>query len=352
MADETVPLAAKVAALRDAGSYAECPLRVEAIETHMSWVFLTDTFAYKLKKPGRRDRLDFGTLSVRRHFCEEELRLNRRLAERVYLDVVPLVLTPQRTLTVAGQGTPVEWLVKMRRLPAHRMLACALAEHQAGPGDAQRVAARLAAFHQRLPPAQWTPRAYRHHLRATIVRNEQVLTEAAFGLHAGCVRFVCRLQAALLERAAGVFDQRVHRGRIVEGHADLRPEHVCLVPPVQIIDCLEFSATLRTLDTIDEAAFLALECERAGRADFANEVLHAYAAAAHERLPGPLVDFYRSYRATIRARLAIEHLREPAYRASPHWAWSAQRYLRFAQHYVEQCEAAWDDGTLKFQSVR
>jgi aminoglycoside phosphotransferase family enzyme len=352
MADDTVPLSEKVAALRDTASYADRPLRVEAIETHRSWVFLTDTLAYKLKKPAHRDQLDFGTLSVRRHFCEEELRLNRRLAERTYLDVVPLVLTPEQTLVVEGQGTPVEWLVKMRRLPAQRMLAYALAEHQAGPGDAQRVAARVAAFHQRLPSAQWTPRAYRHHLRATIVRNEQVLTETAFGLNAASIRLVCRTQAALLERAAGVFDQRVHRRRIVEGHADLRPEHVCLVPPVQIIDCLEFSATLRTLDTIDEAAFLALECERAGRADFANEFLHAYAAAAHERLPEPLVDFYRSYRATIRARLAIEHLREAAYRVTPHWAWSAQRYLRFAQHYAQQCEAAWDDGTLKFQSVR
>lgn len=117
-----VELAEKVRFLSDPAGYDDEPRRVEARETHMSWVFLTDTRVYKLKKPVRLSFLDFGTIARRRFFCEEELRLNRRLAARTYRQVVPLRRDKSGRLSLSGAGTTVDWLVEMERLPAADML--------------------------------------------------------------------------------------------------------------------------------------------------------------------------------------------------------------------------------------
>ncbi|HSK39559.1 MAG TPA: hypothetical protein VK943_07310, partial [Arenibaculum sp.] len=119
---DDVPLTAKVAFLRRATSYPDRPARVDVVETHMSWVFLTDRHVYKLKKPARSPVLDFSTVDAREANCEAEIRLNRRLAPRVYLGVVPLVVLDGGTLALAGPGRPVDWLVRMLRLPMRHRL--------------------------------------------------------------------------------------------------------------------------------------------------------------------------------------------------------------------------------------
>ncbi|GLU31121.1 hypothetical protein WKR88_00355 [Trinickia caryophylli] len=344
MGEPLLPVQTKVAALRDPAAYPEATAAVSVIETHMSWVFLTEQHAYKLKKPVRYEYLDFSTLAARRRFCEEELRLNRRLAESVYLGVLPLATDATGRLIIDGDGEVVDWLVRMRRLPADRMLDRALLDGTATAADAERSAARIAAFHHALPPAPVTAHAYRRRLAAGILENERALCDPAFGLPDGDVRAICHAQHDMLEWGAGHFDRRVHEGRIVEGHGDLRPEHVCLEPGIPVIDCLEFSAMLRTLDTIDEIAFLALECERLGRADFADALLSAYVHDRHERGCEPLVHFYQSYRALVRAKMAAWHLRERAYRQSPKWTIMARHYLRLAGHHIERCRDGWRAG--------
>ncbi|HEX7685799.1 MAG TPA: hypothetical protein VF446_20060 [Trinickia sp.] len=328
------PIAQNVALLSEASSYPEHPRTVEVVETHMSWVFLTDLHVYKLKKPVRYDYLDFSTLAARRHFCEEEVRLNRRLAASVYLDVVPLARTESGVIQVGGQGTVVEWLVKMRRLPAERMLDRALTDGTAGAAEAHAVAVRLGAFHLSLPGAPVTAQAYRQRLHQAIAENEQALCDRAFALPVDEVRALCEAQRAVLNRHSTLFDERVAAGRVVEGHGDLRPEHVCLAPPISIIDCLEFSEQLRTLDAADEAGFLALECERLGRADFARAFLSAYAEATGDTPPAALMRFYQSHRAVVRAKIAVWHLQEAAYRGSPKWNALARRYLQLAGEHI------------------
>src|SRR5262249_4067578 len=117
----------KIAFLSRPEAYPEPTRRVEMKETHMSWVFLTDTKAWKLKKPVRYDFLDFSTREARRRDCEEELRLNRRLAPDVYYGIAPLTIDPQGGMRLAGAGETIDWLVRMRRLPADRMLDWAIA---------------------------------------------------------------------------------------------------------------------------------------------------------------------------------------------------------------------------------
>jgi uncharacterized protein len=136
----------KVAFLSSPDAHSPRPDAVEAIETHMSWVFLTDRYAYKLKKPIRYDVLDFSSLALRRRSCMREIRLNRRLARDVYLDVVPLTLEPGDELRLGGSGSPADWLVKMRRLPAERTLDRLISRGTTGREEVEPAAALLAAF--------------------------------------------------------------------------------------------------------------------------------------------------------------------------------------------------------------
>ena len=340
MEEAGASLQAKVAALRQPGAYPGPPPGVDAIETHMSWVFLTPDHAFKLKKPVRVDSLDFGTLARRRFYCMEELRLNRRLAPSVYLDVVPLRLDPRGAPGLWAQGPVVDWLVMMRRLPADRMLDSLLATGAATAGDMRRLAARLAAFYASLPPAVHEPEVYRERLAREIARHEARLCDPEFAVPAAQVRPVCARLRLFLEHRRELLAERVHRGRIVEGHGDLRPEHIWLGTPLAVIDCLEFSAELRTVDSADELAFVALECERAGAAGLGRELLEQFAAASGDAPAPELIAFYQGLRACVRAGIALWHLKEPRYHGSPVWRDRTAQYLRLATGYAGACVGA------------
>jgi aminoglycoside phosphotransferase family enzyme len=339
-AAQDVPIADKVAALREPASYPEPTRAVSAIETHMSWVFLTDAHAYKLKKPMRYDHLDFSAASTRHFYCLEELRLNRRLAPAVYLDVVPLVLTPAGRLQVDGAGSTVDWLVKMRRLGADSVLDTLLQRGVATPAQMRAVAARLCRFFLAQPPAPLSAPAYRALLLREIDESERGLCDPAWGLPAARIHGLCRQQREVLRGAADLFGARVAAGRVIEGHGDLRPEHIYLGEPLAVIDCLEFSSELRTLDSADEIGFLALECERAGANALGLELLRAYRECCGDAVPPALVHFHQSCRACTRARLAIWHLREPQYRDSPKWRGRARQYLALALRHLRACLAS------------
>jgi aminoglycoside phosphotransferase family enzyme len=137
-------------------------------------------------------------------------------------------------------------------------------------------------------------------------------------------------QLAALVRHRELFDRRVAEGRIVEGHGDLRPEHICLTPVPAIIDCLEFSRDLRLLDPADELSFLGLECERLGRPEVGRWFLASYTEVTGDDPPPPLLRFHRTYRALRRAKIAVWHLRDPGVRDHDRWRERALRYLELA----------------------
>jgi aminoglycoside phosphotransferase family enzyme len=336
VADPAPTLAAKVAALRSASAYLVRPGAVDAIETHMSWVFLTAEHVFKLKKPVRTDGLDCSRLAARHFLCIEELRLNRRLAPSVYLDVVALRQGADGILRIGPEGTVVDWLVMMRRLSADLMLDRLIARGQAGPEHLRQVAARLAGFHRGLPPVHTDPARYLDQLGRQIDVCEQKLRDPELDFDSDEVRFVCAQLRSLLRDGAGLLSARVRAGRIVEGHGDLRPEHVWLGTPLAIIDCLEFSAALRTVDWVDEAGFLALECERLGAPELGLSLLARYRELSGDSPEPPLVDFYQSLRATVRAGIALWHLKEPRYRDSGSWRGRATHYLQLAGAHARQ----------------
>lgn len=339
-----IALEAKVAFLRQPMSFPDRPYRVEAIETHMSWVFLTERYAYKLKKPVRLQALDFRRLEARHFYCDEEVRLNRRLADQVYLGVVALSMNALGHLRLCEDGrgegeTIVDWLVMMRRLPAGDMLDYAIRNGAVRDDDIRRVAARLADFYRRCAPLAIDAATYRAGFAQGIAGNEQTLTRPAYRLPAAPVRQICSMQRAFLEHKPEWLDARVRAGKVVEGHGDLRPEHVCLRPDVAVIDCLEFSSALRTVDPMDEVGYLALECERLGSVRSGELLLLAYWEASGDTPSRPLVCFYQGYRAVLRAAIAIRHLDEERFRHSEEWHRRALAYLQLATKYQNALNA-------------
>jgi aminoglycoside phosphotransferase family enzyme len=330
-------LEAKVAFLRQAASYPGSVYRVDAVETHMSWVFLIEQYVYKLKKPVCHELMDFRTLDARHYFCNEELRLNRRLAPNVYLEVVALTLDQQANLALGGPGMAVDWLVKMRRLPATKMFDYAILRRALSRHDLSRLGERLTEFYLSLPPETIDRASYRERLRQRVEGNLQELSLDAYRLPRTKVQTICRAQLRALQQLAGHVDDRVSGGRIVEGHGDLRPEHICLAPDLAIIDCLEFSRALRIVDIADELGFLALECERLGAPAVGRFLFASYSTLSGDTPPPALIHFYQSCRATTRAAIAVRHLREEKLRHSPHWVLRAKRYLQLAQEHIGSC---------------
>jgi len=336
-----VTLREKVSHLSRPESYPDNPAAVEVMQTHMSCVFLTAHHAWKLKKPVRHDFLDFSTLEARRADCLEELRLNRRLAPDVYLEVVPLALTPQGGLRLAGDGPVVEWLVKMRRLPEDWMLDHAIRRGAVTRQDVRRFALALADFYRRAEPVALDAARYRSRIERDIRANREALSPPEFSMPAARVQSTTAWQLAFLNREASLFDARVTGLRIVEGHGDLRPEHVCLGPEPLFIDCLEFNRDWRVLDPADELAYLAMECEYAGAPWIGEVVFETYREATGDAPPLPLVQFYKAHRAVLRAKLSAWHLKDhPDPADQGKWVARGQRYLELAERFTAVARAS------------
>jgi aminoglycoside phosphotransferase family enzyme len=335
-----IALADKVGFLGAAESHArERPGSVEALETHMSWVFLTDRFAYKLKKPVRHPLIDLRLLEARHRNCLGEVRLNRRLAPGVYLDTLPLTFAPHGDgLRIGGDGRVVEWLVVMRRLPAELMLDRALGSGGPERGDLDRVALRLARFYQGLAPEPMSPDVRRSWYQDEIELSWRELSRTEFALASARTERIAGRLSEFLRAQPELLTERHLAGRIVEGHGDLRPEHICLEREPVIIDCLEFSRALRIVDPADELAFLALECAMLGEADVGARLQRSYEALTHDRPPELLISWYMGFRAFLRARLLALHSLEPEPRSREDWLAQAERYLDAALGYTEVLE--------------
>lgn len=312
-------------------TYAETPTRIEVIETHMSFVFLTARHAYKLKKPVRYEFLDFSTRALRKFYCEEELRLNRRLAENVYLDVVPLSRTPGGRLRVGVEGAAaLEWLVQMRRLPQEHMLDERIRHGTLQERQIVALATRLAHFYRTRPSEDIAPSAQLASLQAEIDKSANVLLEHAGAPNSNSVRALHATQTALLQANADALRERVAAGRIVEGHGDLRPEHVCLLDEPVVFDCLEFNRGLRIVDPWDELGFLAMKCTRLRAPQAARILLEHYGRLTRDVAPPALVALYQSIRAALRARLCLLHTREPERADAAQWLERSNVYLGMA----------------------
>lgn len=333
---ESISLEEKVAFLKRPASYPHRPQKVEVTETHMSWVFLADDLVYKLKKPVRYDYLDFSTADARRADCEKEVQLNRRLAKDIYIGVESLKKQKESgALTLNGEGVEIDSLVKMHRLPAEKMLDVAIRNDSVKMEDLSRVSILLTHFYlKKAAQIDFGPRAYLQRFERDVDSNHQELMKPEYGLSHSLVEQLTKIQKNYLRNQGHVLVSRARDGQIVEAHGDLRPEHICLLSDPVVIDCLEFNREFRLLDPLDELAYLALECERLGAPSVGEKILSDHLTSIGERRPGPLIDFYKVFRACLRAKIALWHTDDHKVIDHDKWRERAREYLELAEHYI------------------
>ena len=339
--DDRPGIEAKLRYLQSALAPAGIGEPVQKVETHMSWVLLGGERVLKLKKPVRHPFLDFSTVQARERNARAEVRLNRRLAPRVYLGLLALQwddgvfsLVPEERLPAPGRT--VDWLVSMERLPARRMLDRVIGNGGLQPRDIDALVGVLVPFYRHAPRAPIGEDAYLQRLRDQLATSRNLLLMPRFDLPQA--RNLLDRTEALLRRHEDVLRVRVREHRIVDGHGDLRPEHVCLVDPPVVIDALEFDDRLRQIDPFDELGFLGLECAMAGDAAIGPELAARCADALDDHPPRPLLPLYTVLRALLRARLSAAHLLDPQVRTPHKWLPQAGRYLQHAGDALDRLE--------------
>lgn len=282
----------------------------EVHQTHISVVFLAGDLAYKVKKPVDLEFLDFTTLERRLYFCREEVRLNRRLAPGVYLGVVPVTET-DGGLRMEGEGEPVEYAVKMRRLPPEARLLARLEHEQVSPQLVKEIARRIAAFHVGAAAGPRVSRQARFSVVAGNARENLDQSRAHVGETISCEVFdrFSALQEKELEELHPLIERRADRDVPRDTHGDLHLDHVYLFPeqdpPADVIaiDCIEFNERFRYADPVADMAFLVMDLLYHRRADLAHAFAEAYFDAAGDDEGRRLLPFYVAYRAAVRGKV-------------------------------------------------
>jgi uncharacterized protein len=320
----------KVRALCEPGIWPVPTRSVEVVRTHLACVFLTDAHAFKMKRPIRWVDVNLERLEHRREACEREVRLNRPLAGDVYEGTLALRQAPDGALTFGGAGEIVDWLVRMRRLPDARALDAVIERGELQGRDLDRLAAVLTEFFVNATPIEGGPVRHLERLDRLIRADLETLRGGVDGIPSTMIDAIAREQEEFLEHHGDLVARRVEAGRVVEGHGDLRPEHVYVLEHPVIIDRLELDGDLRALDALSDLTFLALECERLGAPDVGVGILERWCALADDEADPRLLRFYRIQHACTRAKLAVWHLEEPGPRGAAAWVEKARDYLRRA----------------------
>ncbi len=301
-----------IQALLKPEAYPEPTQEVALIQTQMSFVFIGDSFVYKVKKPVNLGYLDYTTLDKRHFYCHKEVELNRRLCPDVYLGVVAITQR-QGDFFIGGQGKVLEYAVKMNRLPQERMMDALLAANQVLPEMVTRLAQRLAQFHHRAETnagisAFGRPDAISQNTEENFSQTEKyigkTISSRSFEQIKGYTRSFIRQKAALLGK-------RIKDGHIRDGHGDLHTAHICFSDGICIYDCIEFNDRFRYGDIASEVAFLAMDLDHYGRADLGRQFITAYTAYSQDKGLAQLLKFYKCYRAYVRGKVESFKLTDP-----------------------------------------
>lgn len=327
--------------LLDPAAYPWPVEQVELIETHISWVLLAGDRVVKLKKPVELGFVDFRDPATRKQACEDEVRLNRRLTTEVYLGVIPITAEG-----VDGDGEPLEWATLMRRMPSGRMLDVLLKQGKAPENLAESLAERLIPFHTspagttragemtgspvETTPCPTDPVVYLSVLTDNLDQVAEVASDILSNVQLGLVD---RSMRGFMETERPLLEDRF-QSWLMEGHGDLRCEHICLESrAMQIYDCVEFEIAIRCADVASDLAFLLMDLRRLDADEIAAELLRRYRAAGFA-LPRPIVDLYAAHRALVRAKVAALERSGADPERDLGFAFEAASYLDLASTYA------------------
>ncbi|WP_416467533.1 AAA family ATPase [Pseudomonas sp. LFS044] len=298
---------ALINALQNPALYPHPVKGFELIETHISWVLLTGEYAYKIKKPMNFGFLDFTELGQREHFCNEELRLNQRLTEGLYLEVLPITGSAEAP-QIAGEGAAIEYALKMRQFPQGQMLTTLQANGELDAGHIDQMARQIAEFHLQTPkvPAE-QPFGSPESVMAPVEQNfEQI---RPFLSDKADLQQLDNLQAwarSSFERLEGLFAARKANGFTRECHGDIHLGNATVIDgKVVIFDCIEFNEPFRKTDVWADTAFLAMDLEDRGLKCLARRFVSQYLELTGDYEGLEVLNFYKAYRALVRAKIAL-----------------------------------------------
>jgi aminoglycoside phosphotransferase family enzyme/predicted kinase len=309
------------------------------IETHISYVLLAGAFAYKIKKAVRFEFLDFTTLAQRRFFCHEELRLNRRLAPLIYLDVVPISGTMDAPV-FGGDGVAIEYAVKMRQFDQAGLLSRVIERDELTSAVIEALAREVAAFHTKAPRASTDLQyAQSGHVRQLARDNFTQMRSAPHDAHDGSnLERLHEWTESEGARLTEALDRRRHDGFVRECHGDLHLGNIALIDGrITLFDCLEFNPSMRWSDVMSDVAFLVMDLHDRNRPDLAARFLSAYLEDTSDYGGLTVLPFYIVYRALVRAKVASMRLAQPASRDERAAVLGQYRtYLNLAVHQSER----------------
>lgn len=314
MPEGSATLPPLIVRLHDPAAYPHPVRAVTCIETHISWVLLTGVHAYKIKKPVAPGFLDFSTLPLRHAACLEELRLNRRLAPQIYLDVVPITGPPARA-RIGAAGAAIEYAVRMHEFAQADQLDRLLAAGRMGDAEAVAAASCIARFHDAAPRVDaasgfGTAAATRRTVEDVLRALPPLVADAGQRAEAEASTAWCRERIAAL---APIIDARRAAGCVRECHGDLHLGNlVRLGDAVVPFDCIEFSAELRWIDVIADVAFLMMDLQYRGRDDLAFRLLNVYLETRGDYAGVAVLRYYLVYRALVRTLVALLRRRQLA----------------------------------------
>jgi aminoglycoside phosphotransferase family enzyme/predicted kinase len=335
-----------IAFLLDPESYPEKPQSIVHHETHISHVFVGQTMVYKIKKPVDFGFLDFTTKQRRRFFCAEEVRLNSRLAEGIYLGVVPIYGKGEGYSFRKARGRViVEYAVRMLRIPEERLLSRIIEEGKLAYGGLDEVGSMLARFHGRAMAHRHDPFGTVEAIRTNTEENfAQVLPHRGVTVDQDTYERLVSYTRAFIDDRGEAFSRRKESGFVREGHGDLHSGHVCLIDPPIIMDCIEFNKRFRIADVLEDMAFLFMDMEYRGRFDLSASVSRAYFSHTVRQQAAPeLITFYKVYRAIVRGKIegfTAGTVRDEAERRAA--VRRGREYFLLARYYAEQPQTAFN----------
>jgi len=328
-----------VEALMKPEAYDEEPGQIELTQTHISFVFLTRNFVYKVKKAVDLGFLDFTTLEKRRFFCEKELELNRRLCGDMYLEVVPINRSRSNIIKIKGEGKTVEYAVKMKRMPEEKMMSRLLEEKKVNSKLIDKIAKIIADFHSK---AETNRRISKFGSLAIIETNwkenfEQTREFVDKTISVKDFKLICERIYDFMKRNVSFFEKRMAEGRVRDCHGDMHSGNIFVTDRIYIFDAIEFNERFRYSDVASDVAFLAMDLDFKQRTDLSNFFVERYVKYSGDQELTKLLPFYKCYRAYVRGKVTSFKLEDSSVGGGEKRAAmkEAKEYFKLASTYAK-----------------
>ena len=320
------------------GDFAVQMSKPQLIETHISWVFLDERFAYKIKKPIKYSFLDFSTIELRKYYCEREIELNKRLTENIYIDVQPIRKDGNQYFISGTTGTVVDYAVRMKKQDTNKQMNVLLKNNQITPDHIMSLAQKIARFHKN---ANIIYNIYAGDIQEKFNDLENELNYIDKHLGSGCSKIITHAlttSKAFNKKYKLLIKSRTAAGFCRDCHGDLHSRNIFIQDTPQPFDCIEFNDEFRQVDVLNENAFLCMDLDSFGRQDLSEIYVNAYNeifSCIHNAEDKLLFVYYKSYRANIRAKVYSLRARSAKDEADKWKALSeCETYLQLMSSYI------------------